>query len=83
MTSYTISQARERLPRLLDQAEQGQTILIERRGVRFALRAEPSRRARTRRTSLIAWMDPAVRDGDWTWIWGRRGLKFAKRRRKP
>jgi antitoxin (DNA-binding transcriptional repressor) of toxin-antitoxin stability system len=83
MKRYTSSQVRERFADILDAAERGEEVIIERRGVRYVLRAESARTGRTRRRrSLIAYMDPAVAAGQWTWEPGAGGLKFVDSRRK-
>ena len=68
---------------LLDEAQRGVKVVIERRGVQFAVVARDVRH-RTRRRSLIAHIDPVLVDGDWTWEWraGRLQLR-ARRRRTP
>ncbi len=82
MRRYTTAQARRRFAELLNAAERGQSILIERRGVRFVLQ---SQRARSRRPvppkSIIAHLDPAIASGQWTWTWDAGGLQFTARRR--
>ena len=82
MKRYTSSQVRERFADILDAAERGEEVIIERRGVRYVLRAESARRTRTRRGSLITYMDPAVAAGQWTWELGPNGLEFVDTRRK-
>ena len=83
MKRYTSSQVRQRLSAVLDAAERGEHVVIERRGVRFALRAERASDVRPRRRrSLIQWLDPAVAEGQWTWTWSPRGLKFKSRLNK-
>jgi antitoxin (DNA-binding transcriptional repressor) of toxin-antitoxin stability system len=80
---YTSSQVRQRLSAVLDAAERGEEVVIERRGVRFALRAERAGgQRRRRRHSLIEWVDPAVEAGQWTWTWSPHGLKFKSRLKK-
>jgi antitoxin (DNA-binding transcriptional repressor) of toxin-antitoxin stability system len=78
---YTAAQARQHLSDVLDAAEAGEPVVIERRGVHFAVRAEAKGAAR-RRAPLVAWMDPAVARGDWTWEWTSRGLRFSRRTRR-
>ena len=83
MKRYTSSQVRERLAEVLDAAERGEDVIIERRGVRFAIRAEGRTRSTRRpRRPLIDIIDPAVADGEWTWTFRPRGLTFAPRRRR-
>jgi antitoxin (DNA-binding transcriptional repressor) of toxin-antitoxin stability system len=80
MKRYTSSQVRERFAEMLDAAEKGEEVIIERRGVRYVLRRDATRPARRRRTSMIAWMDPAVEAGQWTWELGPNGLEFVDTR---
>ena len=82
MKRYTSSQVRERLSDVLDAAERGEQVVIERRGVRFAIRAEVSAPPARRRRPLVDIVDPAVADGEWTWTWRSRGLTFTPRRRR-
>jgi antitoxin (DNA-binding transcriptional repressor) of toxin-antitoxin stability system len=82
MKRYSTAQARAQLASLLDAVEGGETVVIERRGVRFTLRAEETKPRRTSRAdSLIARVDPAVLSGNWTWTWDERGVRFARRGR--
>ena len=74
---YTASVARERLADLLDAAEAGEPVVIERRGVRYTLaKAGATQPARVRRALVVA-ADPAVVDGQWSWAWDEGGLSFA------
>ena len=77
-----MAQARQQLPALLTAAEQGQPVVIERRGVRFTLRATPFKRASRRPARVIEVIDPAVAQGRWTWTWSARGLGFSRRRQR-
>jgi hypothetical protein len=80
---YTSSQVRQRLSAVLDAAERGEHVIIERRGVRFALRAERADdKKRSRRPPLFEIVDPAVEAGQWTWTWTPRGLRFKSRLKK-
>jgi antitoxin (DNA-binding transcriptional repressor) of toxin-antitoxin stability system len=78
---YTAAQARQHLSDVLDHAESGEPVVIERRGVRFAVRAERKSAAR-RRAPVTTWLDPAVESGNWTWTWTRKGLAFTARSRR-
>ena len=61
MKRYTAAQARQRFAEVLDAAERGQPVLVERRGVSFVVQAQRVRRLRgQRRKSLILYLDPAV-----------------------
>ena len=87
MKRYNVAQARSNLSRLLDAAEAGDAVVIERRGTRFRLQTDRGNTRRTaRRTaaprSMIEYLDPAVADGQWTWEWGTGGLRFVARRRR-
>jgi antitoxin (DNA-binding transcriptional repressor) of toxin-antitoxin stability system len=80
---YTSSELRSRLAEMLDAAEGGEPVVIERRGRRFVLRAEPVRRPPRRlQRPLIEILDPAVADGQWTWSWSSHGLTFNRRSRR-
>jgi antitoxin (DNA-binding transcriptional repressor) of toxin-antitoxin stability system len=83
MKRYTASGLRARLSEVLDAAERGEEVLIERRGTRFALHAHrPGRAVRTHRVPLFDIVDPAVADGRWTWAWSARGLTFKRRNKQ-
>ena len=82
MKRYTSSQVRERLAAVLDAAERGEDVIIERRGVRYVVRAEKTiASARRARKPLIEFVDPAVSTGEWTWSWKAGGLAFSAKRR--
>lgn len=79
---YTTAQARQRFAKVLDAAELGQPVVIERRGIRFVVEAQRERRRRSgRRKSIIEHVDRAVASGEWTWTWQAMGLRFDVRRR--
>jgi len=82
MKRYPVSVARERLADILDAADAGQRVVIERRGVRYVIEAEKRRRpaARHRQPALIKVLDAAIRSGEWTWTWSGDNLAFAPRR---
>ena len=81
MKRYTAAKARAQLSSLLDDAENGEVVAIERRGVRFTLRSEKRSRKRTsKRTPKLAAVDRMVLAGEWTWSSGARGLRL---QRKP
>ena len=71
--------ARQRFSDLLDAAERGEDVVIERRGVRFELVSRPSSKGQRRQRSIIEWVDPAVDSGQWSWELGADGLAFAAR----
>ena len=77
MKRYTASKARAQLSSLLDAAENGEVVAIERGGVRFTLRSETRPRARKRkRVPRLEAVDPMVLAGEWTWSSGVRGLRI-------
>jgi antitoxin (DNA-binding transcriptional repressor) of toxin-antitoxin stability system len=82
MKRYTSSQVRERLADVLDAAERGEEVIIERRGVRYLIRAERANPARRSRKPLVDVVDPAVAMGEWTWTWKADGLAFSAKRRR-
>lgn len=67
---------------ILDRAEQGTPVVIERRGVRFRLIAEKDRPSAASKTALFDFVDPAVMAGQWTWKAGAKGLGFTPRKRR-
>jgi hypothetical protein len=81
MKRYTVSQARERLADVLDEAERTGSVAIERRDVRYVIRPERPSQARRARASVIEVVDAAVDRGQWQWNWTARGVRFARRRR--
>lgn len=82
MKGFRVAEARAQFGDLLDQAEQGEPVYIERRGVRFRLSVEPSEQAPAgQRGAFFTAVDPDVMSGEWTWTSGRKGLAFKPRRR--
>ena len=79
MKGFTVGEARARFGDLLDQAEQGDAVVIERHGVRFVLRAEPAT-VTFPAGKFFDWLDPAVEAGEWSWDLAKTGLKFNARR---
>jgi hypothetical protein len=81
MKGMKVAEARARFGELLDRAEQGHEVLIERKGVWFRLLAEANG-GRGKPAAVFDFVDPAVMDGQWTWKPGKAGLAFAPRRKK-
>lgn len=83
MKRYTAATARQQFSLLLDTAERGESVVIERRGVRFRVRVEdkPALKSPPRRTALIEFVDPAVAAGRWSWDWEPKGLRFVSSKR--
>jgi antitoxin (DNA-binding transcriptional repressor) of toxin-antitoxin stability system len=82
MKRYTTAQARARLSQVLDEAERGTPIAIERRGVRYLLRVDRAPVQRRSKPSVIETIDRAVDQGEWTWSINARGARFRARRRR-
>ncbi|HVV49590.1 MAG TPA: type II toxin-antitoxin system prevent-host-death family antitoxin [Polyangia bacterium] len=85
MRRYSTSEARRRIADVLDGAEHGEEVVIERKGVRFRVivdRAGPVRVPAAGKKPIIEIRDPAVERGEWTWrpTPGGRGLAFSARR---
>lgn len=72
-----------RLAEVLDEAERGEPVIVERKGVRYRLTVDaPRRRRRKAHRPQIAILDPAVVGGRWRWDWTRAGLRFRAGRRR-
>ena len=81
MSHMKVAEARARFGEILDEAERGQPVVIERRGVHFRIIAE-ARATLPPATSPFEFVDPAVAGGQWTWRPKKGGLAFARRRRR-
>ena len=83
MKRFTTASAKQRFSLLLDAAERGESVIIERRGVRFRVQTDRhSSRKRIRRNPVIEIVDPAVAKGVWQWQWRPDGLRFSKNARE-
>ena len=81
MKRFTVAEARARFGDMLDEADEGETVIIERRGVQYTVKTLPARAKKTtRNTRYFDWVDPAVMDGQWTWTLTKKGLRFTPRR---
>jgi len=81
MKRYSAAAARQQLSHLLDAAEQGEGVVIERRGVQFTLATVGAKkRSKARKASLVVSVDAAVARGQWSWDLGPAGLEFSARR---
>jgi antitoxin (DNA-binding transcriptional repressor) of toxin-antitoxin stability system len=68
MRRYTTASARQNLSAILDAVENGEEVVIERRGVRFVVaRAGAPKRVRAKTRSRIEVLAPAILDGQWRW----------------
>ncbi len=83
MKRMSATAARQHFSDLLDAAENGDRVLIERRGVEFELEVRRPRRIPARRVPLVEVMDSAVERGAWTWRAEDGGLVFQARKRRP
>ena len=82
MKKYTVGMVRERLSEALDEAQRGEPVVIQRRGVEYRLTVEPARPRRKKAAApRIEIVDPAVAGGQWTWDWSDGQLEFRPRRR--
>lgn len=81
MKRITASEARRNWFRLLDEVVAGETVVIERRGVRVVLQryAEPDRAPDYRGLLVGVGLDQADR---WTWEWAADGQLTAVSRRR-
>lgn len=77
-----VAEARARFGEILDEAEQGQEVVIERRGLRFRIVVDQPRTRKGARPALFASVDPDVLGGQWTWDPGPGGLAFSPRRKR-
>lgn len=82
MKRYTVSQARERLAEVLDEAEQGGSPVIERRDVQYVITARRAAKTARARKAVIEVLDPAIETGEWHWTWSPKGLQFEGRKRR-
>jgi len=83
---FSVAEARQHLADVLDLAEKGAEVEIERRGVRYIVKADKpvARASRRRRAPRVEIADAAVEAGAWTWTMEAEGLRFQDtRRRKP
>lgn len=82
MKPLKVAEARARFGEILDEAEGGTPVTIERRGVRFTLSAEAAAPARVPKPALFEQVDAQVLTGRWTWKPSARGLTFSARRKR-
>ena len=82
MKHWKVAEARARFGEILDEAERGNPVVVERRGVRFRLTAEAAEPRSGAAKPLFEFVDRALADGQWTWKSGPRGLTFSARKRR-
>jgi prevent-host-death family protein len=74
MKPLRVGEARAAFGDLLDAAERGEPVIIRRRGVEFVLQPRKVA-ARAPRRPAVEWVDPSLADGQWTWVWGKTGVR--------
>lgn len=79
MKFLKVAEARARFGEILDQAEAGTPVLIERRGVRFRVVVDEAPKGASR--AGFAFVDAAVMDGQWGWEPGKSGVTFKARKK--
>ena len=68
MNRYSVADARKQIARVLDEAEKGYGVIIERKGVLFRLALdEPKRPAGRAYPAQVEILDEAVEAGTWSW----------------
>ena len=82
MKYLKVAEARARFGEILDEAERGAPVIIERRGIRFRLLAEPDTAKPAAAGSAFEFVDDAVISGQWTWKTAPKGVVFAARRKR-
>lgn len=83
MKKYTVSLVRERFAQALDEAERGEPVFIERKGVTYRLSVDRPMKTATSRKTHFEILDPAVEAGQWTWDWSPGRLTFRSKLRAP
>jgi antitoxin (DNA-binding transcriptional repressor) of toxin-antitoxin stability system len=71
--NYSVAGARQHLAKALDEAERGKSVAIVRRGVRFRLVVEPSRKPAASTPVLLEVLDAALLESDWQWDMNSNG----------
>ena len=79
---YSVGMVRERLSEALDEAQRGEPVFIQRRGVEYRLSVEPPRRRKKPARPKIEIIDKGIAAGQWTWDWSGGELAFRARPRK-
>lgn len=67
MICYTASGARKELFRILDSVENGEDIIVMRRGVRFRISLDPAHELEPGLQEPLEVEDQDVLSGEWTW----------------
>ncbi len=83
MPRFTATEARKQLFRLLDSAEKGEEVILERRGTRFRIMLDPGPKSGDHPIAPLNVTDKDVLSGEWTWTAGAEGeLQFRARRKE-
>ena len=82
MKRFRAAAARQHLAEVLDAAERGETVIIERRDVQFRVEPLTKRATSTRRAPRFQLVDSALASGEWTWTLGPKGLRLAAKGRR-
>ncbi len=84
MSRHTATEARRNLFHLLDSVEQGDTVILERKGVQFRLSLVKQQPLEAPQESPIRVLDEAILDGEWGWQADTDGeLSFTPRKDEP
>ena len=73
MKPMKVAEARARFGEVLDEAESGVPVFIERRGVRFRVVVDDAPKAAR---ASFDFVDAEVLNGEWSWEQGNDGLTF-------
>ncbi|MBI4820935.1 MAG: hypothetical protein HY791_32020 [Deltaproteobacteria bacterium] len=73
MKRYSMAGARQHLAEVLDEAERG-VVVIERRGVQFAVEVMKAPRRKKARSARIEIVDSEIESGNWSWSWDEYGV---------
>lgn len=82
MKPMKVAEARARFGEVLDEAEKGATVVIERRGVRYRVVAEQAPVLRQSAVDVFDFVDADVLNGQWIWEAAAGGLAFKPRRKR-
>lgn len=79
MSRYTATDARKQFFHLLDAAERGEEVVLERHGVRFKLTLDVSQVDKSHKDEAAFTVeDTALLEGNWTWVSDEHGqLQFS------
>lgn len=66
MARFTATEARRQFFQLLDRVERGESVVLERKGLRFRLILEREGATEPPRAAPVI-VDEALLEGDWTW----------------